>query len=82
MSRRVRAVLKLISNMDEHERADLRQELAGESSPEEWKRVWNDELAHRIEQIERGEVKLLSEEEFFADFLDDEAKGEAERTSR
>jgi hypothetical protein len=80
MSPRVRAALELIFEMDEHERAELRQELEGASSSEEWKRVWNDELAHRIEQIERGQVKLLSEEEFFADFVDDEAKGE--RTSR
>jgi hypothetical protein len=35
--------------------------------PEEWGRAWNDELTRRITEVERGDTKLLTEEEFFAD---------------
>jgi hypothetical protein len=71
MSPRVRAVLELVSEMTEDERRELREKLGGDELDEkEWTTAWNDELAHRMTQIERGEVKLLTEEEFFAN--DDE----------
>jgi hypothetical protein len=67
-SPRVRAVLELVSEMTDDERAELRAELGGEGLDEgEWKGAWNDELAHRMGQIERGEVKLLTREEFWND---------------
>lgn len=36
-------------------------------SPEEWDAAWSDELARRIGQIERGEVKLLDGEQVMAE---------------
>jgi hypothetical protein len=67
MSPRVRAVLELVSEMTEDERAELREKLGGEELDEaDWTAAWNDELAKRMSQIERGEVHLLTEEEFFA----------------
>ncbi len=57
--------------MSEQERAELRAELgSAELGEPEWTAAWNDELAGRMSQIERGEVTLLTEEEFFAN--DDE----------
>ncbi len=54
--------------MSEDERAELRAKLGGEELDEaEWTAAWNDELAHRMTQIERGEVKLLTREEFWND---------------
>jgi hypothetical protein len=38
---------------------------------EEWERAWGDELGRRIGEIERGEVELLTKEEFFAKFTAD-----------
>ena len=71
MSPRVRAVLELVSEMTEDERLELREELGTDELDEkEWTAKWNDELAHRMAQVERGDVKLLTEEEFFAN--DDE----------
>ena len=68
MSPRVRAVLELVSEMTEDERLELREKLGGgELGEGEWTTVWNDELARRMAQIERGEVKLLTREEFWAD---------------
>lgn len=67
MSPRVRAVLDLVSEMTEDERAELRKKLDGDDLDEsEWNAEWNDELARRMSQIERGEVRLLSEEELFS----------------
>jgi hypothetical protein len=64
----VRVVLGLVAEMDDQERADLRAELDGvaAASPEEWERAWNDELSHRIGQVERGEVELLDGEAVMA----------------
>jgi hypothetical protein len=68
MSPRVRAVLELVSEMTEDERVELREKLGGDELDEkEWTVAWNDELANRMGQIERGEVKLLTREEFWAD---------------
>ena len=68
MSPRVRAVLDLVSEMTEDERTELRTKLGGEELDEtDWAAAWNEELAHRMTQIERGEVKLLTREEFWAD---------------
>ncbi len=64
-SPRVRAVLELVSEMTDEERAELRDELEG--STEEWSAAWTVELERRMAQIEQGEVKLLTREEFFAD---------------
>jgi hypothetical protein len=67
MSPRVRAVLDLVSEMTEDERAELRKKLDGDDLDEsEWTAEWNDELARRMSQIERGEVRLLTEEELFS----------------
>ena len=65
-SSRVRAILQLVSELDEAARDELRDELdvAETLSPAEWERAWNGELSNRIEQIERGEAKLLTKEEF------------------
>jgi hypothetical protein len=65
-SSRVRAILQLVAELDEAERDELRDELdvAETLSPTEWEHAWNDELSNRIEQIERGEAKLLTKEEF------------------
>ena len=61
MSPRVRAVLELVSEMTEDERVELREKLGGdELDQKEWTAAWNDELANRMGQIERGEVKLLT----------------------
>ncbi|MGA3121230.1 MAG: addiction module protein [Polyangiaceae bacterium] len=68
MSPRVRAVLDLVSELTEDERSELRAKLGGDELDEtEWTAAWNDELSHRMAQIERGEVKLLTREEFWAD---------------
>lgn len=69
-SPRVRAILELVSELDDQERDELRGELEGAqtSSVEEWDRAWGDELGRRIGEIERGEVELLTKEEFFAKF--------------
>ena len=64
-SPRVRAVLELVSEMTDEERAELRDELEG--STEEWSAAWTVELERRMAQIEHCEVKLLTREEFFAD---------------
>ena len=54
--------------MTEDERVELREKLGGDELDEkEWTVAWNDELANRMGQIERGEVKLLTREEFWAD---------------
>jgi Putative addiction module component len=67
-SPRVRAVLELVAELSADERGELREELDGALCvPDEWDRAWNDELTHRIMEIERGEAKLLTEEELFAD---------------
>lgn len=63
-SPRVRAVLEMVSEMTAEERDELRDELEGSS--EEWASAWSVELERRMAQIERGEVKLLTREEFFA----------------
>jgi hypothetical protein len=63
-SPRVRAVLEMVSEMTAEERGELRDELEGSS--EEWASAWSVELERRMAQIERGEVKLLTREEFFA----------------
>jgi hypothetical protein len=63
-SPRVRAVLEMVSEMTAEERGELRDELEGSS--EEWASAWSAELERRMAQIERGEVKLLTREEFFA----------------
>jgi hypothetical protein len=72
-SPRVRAVIELLDEMDQEERTELRQELEGASSPNEWKRAWNDELARRIAQIEAGEVELVDGGEVLADLRRDMA---------
>jgi hypothetical protein len=67
-SPRVRTVLAIVSEMTEDERAELRAELQGDGcTSEEWGAAWNDDLARRMAQIERGEAQLQTEEEFFAD---------------
>ena len=67
-SPRVRAVLDLVAEMNEDECVELRDELDGVLfTSDEWRRTWDDELARRITEVERGEAKLLTEEEFFAD---------------
>jgi hypothetical protein len=55
--------------MNDEERRELRAELEelGECTSEEWASAWSQELGRRMAQIERGEVKLLTEEEFFSD---------------
>jgi hypothetical protein len=63
-SPRVRAVLDIVAEMTADERAELRDELEGSS--EEWASAWTAELERRMQQIERGEVKLLTREQFFA----------------
>jgi hypothetical protein len=68
MSPRVQAVLDMVSELTEEERAELRAKLDGvELDEAEWIAAWNDELSQRMAQIERGEVKLLTREEFWAD---------------
>jgi hypothetical protein len=68
MSPRVRAVLDLVSAMTDDERAELRGELDGADVDDAtWNAAWSSELARRIEQVERGEVKLLSADEFWND---------------
>ncbi len=69
MSPRVRAVLDIVSEMTEAERDELRDELGAPVDGLDettWKAAWNDELSRRMTQIERGEVRLLTEEELFA----------------
>jgi hypothetical protein len=52
--------------MTDDERAELRDKLGGDSlDPSEWTAAWNGELARRMSEIERGEVRLLTEEELF-----------------
>ncbi len=65
-SSRVRAILDLVSELDQAERDQLRDELdvAETLSHADWERAWNGELSRRIEQIERGEAQLLTKEEF------------------
>ena len=71
-SPRVRAVLDLVAEMNEHERVELRDELDGAlCTPDEWGPSWSNELMRRITEVERGEARLLTEEEFFAE---DEAR--------
>jgi putative addiction module component (TIGR02574 family) len=54
--------------MSEDERAELLETLSGEVlDEEEWTAAWNDELSRRMGQIERGEVELLTREEFWSD---------------
>ncbi|HWL84478.1 MAG TPA: addiction module protein [Polyangiaceae bacterium] len=66
MSPRVHAVLNLVAQMTNEERNELHDELE-RCSPEEWSTAWNDELADRMAQVERGEVQLLTRDELFAD---------------
>ena len=67
-SPKVRAVLELIAEMSDDERGQLRETLSKAiAAPAEWHAAWNDELGRRIAQVERGEARLLTEEEFFAD---------------
>jgi hypothetical protein len=67
MSPRVRAVLELVSEMTAEERAELRNKLGSHVGEAEWTASWNDALSSRMAQIERGDVELLTEEEFFDD---------------
>jgi len=64
-SPRVAAILELVADMRDEERAELLTEL-DRCAPEEWTSAWNDELVTRMEQIEHGKVRLLTREEFFA----------------
>ena len=67
-SLRVRAVLDLVAEMNENERVELRDELDGAlCTPVEWERTWNDELVRRMAEVERGEARLLTEDELFAE---------------
>lgn len=67
-SPKVRAVLELIAEMSDDERGQLRETLSSAvAAPADWDAAWNDELGRRIAQVERGEARLLTEEEFFAD---------------
>jgi hypothetical protein len=67
-SPKVRAVLELIAEMSDEERGQLRETLSrAVATPADWDAAWNDELGRRIAQVERGEARLLNEEEFFAD---------------
>jgi hypothetical protein len=67
-SPRVRAILDLITETNEHERVELRDELDGAlCTPDERGRTWNNELTRRITEFERGEAKLLTEELFAED---------------
>jgi hypothetical protein len=53
--------------MTEDERAELGKKLGGDDLDEsEWTAQWNDEFARRMSQIEGGEARLLTEEEFFS----------------
>ncbi|MGD0680229.1 MAG: hypothetical protein ABSC94_33040 [Polyangiaceae bacterium] len=65
-SSRVRAILQLVSELDEAERDELRDELdiTETLNHAQWEHAWNGELSNRIEQIERGEAKLLTKDEF------------------
>jgi hypothetical protein len=68
MSPRVRAVLEIVSEMSDDERAELREKLSGEVLGEkEWSAAWSVDLSRRMGQIERGEVELLTREEFWTD---------------
>ncbi len=68
MSPRVQAVLELVSEMSEDERAELREKLSEDILGEkEWMAAWSGELSRRMSQIERGEVELLTREEFWSD---------------
>jgi hypothetical protein len=67
-SPKVRAVLELLAEMSDEERGQLRETLSNAiAAPAEWDAAWNDELGRRITEVERGEARLLTEEEFFAD---------------
>ena len=70
-SPRVRAVIDLLDEMTEEERTELRSELEAASTPSEWKRAWNDELARRIAQIDAGEVHLVDGDEVLSDLRRD-----------
>ncbi|AUX43215.1 uncharacterized protein SOCE26_046590 [Sorangium cellulosum] len=60
--------MELIAELSEDERSELRDRLDGALCvPEEWDRAWRDELVRRVAQVEHGETRLLTEEEFFAD---------------
>ncbi|HEV3193009.1 MAG TPA: hypothetical protein VGY54_21025 [Polyangiaceae bacterium] len=63
-SPRVRAVLDIVSAMSAEERDELRDELDGTS--EESAVAWTEELERRMGQIERGEARLLTCQDFFA----------------
>jgi hypothetical protein len=63
-----RPLAAIVSEMTEDERDELRAELEGDGcTSDEWTAAWNDDLARRMAQIERGEAQLQTEEEFFAD---------------
>jgi len=52
--------------MTEDERNELRDELgtpADGLDETAWTAAWNDELSRRMTQVERGEVRLLPEED-------------------
>ncbi len=53
--------------MTAEERAELRNKLGSHVGEAEWTASWNDALSSRMAQIERGDVELLTEEEFFDD---------------
>jgi hypothetical protein len=72
-SPRVRAVVELLDEMNQDERKELRTALEGACSPGEWKRAWNDELAHRIAQVEGGEAELVDGDEVLAELHRDMA---------
>jgi len=65
-SPRVVAVLEIVAQMADDERAELLTEL-DRCTPEEWSNAWNDELVRRVTQIEHGEMELMTREQFFAD---------------
>ena len=73
MSPRVRPVIELLDEMNDEERKELRSELEGVISPSEWKRAWNDELAHRLAQVEAGEVELVDGDDVLAELRRDMA---------
>ncbi|MFO0754863.1 MAG: hypothetical protein U0359_00105 [Byssovorax sp.] len=67
-SARVRTVIELVSAMSDTERVELRDELdLVLDPPADWESAWNDELSLRIGEVERGEARLLDEDEFFDD---------------
>ena len=69
-SLRVQAILGLVAELDDDERAELHDELNGDYT-EEWKREWTGELGRRAAEIERGEAELLTKEQFLSGFWSD-----------